>query len=121
MEWRLSQTAQGNIKSLLIVACLAVASYLIYIFGSYPEIIPISLYLFSYLILRSNGLCAISTKYQTHNIYISILYTIIAFYGFYRFDAHNYPLLNFLYFLLGIGLYVPLSLEVALGFYRRRR
>ena len=121
MEWRLSQTAQGNIKSLLLISCLTVVSYLIYIFGSYPEITPIFLYALSYLILRSNGCCAISIKYENYKMYTSIFYIVFSAYAFYRYDTHSYPLLNFLYFFFGIGLHGALSLELALGFYRRRR
>ena len=121
MEWRLSQTAQGNIKSVLLILCLAVASYLIFTPGKYLPITPIAIYTSSYLVLRWIGLCKIEFKYMKYNFYYSLFQLLVAVYGFHILRIDNYPMLNFLYFLLGIGLFIPFSLEMSLGFYRHRR
>lgn len=121
MEWRLSQTAQGNIKSLLLISCLAIGAYFIFTLGKYSNISPIIIYTSLYLLFRLIGLCKINAKYENYKFYSSLFWIIFSTYAFYKFDADNYPMLNFLYFFFGIGLHVPLSLELALGFYRRRR
>lgn len=120
MEWRLSQTAQGNIKSVLLILCLAVASYLIFTPGKYQPITPIAIYTSSYLALRWIGLCKIEVKYVKYSFFNSLFQAAVAIYGFHILGIDNYPLLNFLYFSLGIGLLIPLSLEFSLGFYQRR-
>lgn len=121
MEWRLSQTAQGNIKSLLLISCLGVMSYLIFALGEYPPFVAISIFASSYLTCRWIGLCRIYIKYENYKFYSSLFWIIFSIYAFHKFDSDEYPLLNFLYFFFGIGLHGPLSLELALGFYRRRR
>ena len=121
MEWRLSQTAQGNIKSLLLISCLAVASYLIFTLGEYPPVVAIIIFALSYLICRWVELCKIGMKYISYKFYSSLYFAVFSIYAFHRFDNDNYPMLNFLYFFTGIGLFLPFSLELALGFYRRRK
>ncbi|WP_067216795.1 hypothetical protein [Stappia indica] len=121
MEWRLSQTAKGNIKSLLIVACLAVVSYLIFALGKYSPFVAISIFASSYLTFRWIGLCKIEIKYINYKFYSSIYFAIFSIYAFHHFNSDDYPLLNFLYFFFGIGMHGALSLELALGFNRRSR
>lgn len=121
MEWRLSQTAQGNIKSVLLILCLAVASYLIFTPGKYLPITPIAIYTSSYLALRWIGLCKIEAKYVKYSFYNSLIQAVVSICWFHILGIDNYPMLNFLFFLLGIGLFIPLSLEMSLGFYRHRR